>query len=224
MALPSFHSPHWHHPHEGEHRFPVSLVVILVVILQFLLPDNLSLRHQDWICFVEVALLFSLLIVGQTRISLHHKPSRILSLILTSVMTLSNTASAVLLVRRLIDGGITDANSLLRSGASIWLTNIIIFSLWYWEFDRGGPGARAEAREEYADFLFPQMSDSEFAHPGWYPKYVDYVYVSITNASAFSPTDALPLSRWAKALMTIQSLTSLVTVGLVIARAVNILH
>ena len=103
------------------------------------------------------------------------------------------------------------------------MANIVIFSLWFWELDRGGPGARAEARKSVPDFLFPQMASPEYGEKDWHPKYFDYFYVSVTNASAFSPTDTAPLSRWAKLLMLVQSLTSLVTVGLVIARAVNIL-
>ena len=139
-------------------------------------------------------------------------------------MTISNTASAVLLIQNLISGGIKSANELLASGGSIWLTNIVIFSLWYWDLDRGGPGARAEARELYPDFIFPQMSDPDYAPGHWHPRFFDYLYMSFTNASAFSPTDVLPLTRWAKLLMLIQSVTSLLTVGLVIARAVNILQ
>ena len=96
--------------------------------------------------------------------------------------------------------------------------------LWFWEFDRGGPGARAEALVRYPDFLFPQMQDEHMAQVHWHPNFFDYLYMSFTNASAFSPTDVLPLTRWAKMLMLVQSVTSLLTVGLVVARAVNILH
>jgi uncharacterized membrane protein len=113
---------------------------------------------------------------------------------------------------------------LLWSGFSIWLANIVIFSLWYWDFDRGGPTARATASDAEPDFLFPQMTDPAYAEPGWHPRYFDYLYVSLTNASAFSPTDTMPLTRWAKLLMGTQSATSLVLVGMVLARAVNILH
>ena len=101
---------------------------------------------------------------------------------------------------------------------------MVVFSLWYWEFDRGGPGARAEAIDPYPDFLFPQMTNAEYSPEEWRPTYFDYLFTSYTNASAFSPTDVMPLTRWAKMLMMVQSATSLITVGLVIARAVNILH
>ncbi len=215
--------PHWHLPHKGEHRLLVSLVVIFVIALQFLLPDNLSLGFQNYICALEALLLILLIALTPRRIGFHHPPTRNLSLILTSVMTISNTSSALKLIDGLIQGAINDAHVLLLSGGSVWLANIVIFSLWFWELDRGGPGARAEGRKPVPDFLFPQMSSPKYCEKGWHPTYFDYLYISVTNASAFSPTDTLPLSRWAKILMTIQSLTSLITVGLVIARAVNIL-
>ena len=101
---------------------------------------------------------------------------------------------------------------------------MIVFGLWYWEFDRGGPVARARADKPYPDFLFPQMSSpAELTPPDWEPEFVDYLYMSFTNATAFSPTDVMPLSRWAKLTMLAQSLVSIVTVALVVARAVNIL-
>ena len=217
-------TPHWHLPHHGEHRFPVSLVVVIVITLQFLLPGNLSLNSQKFICVVEFSLLLLLYALSPTGIKRHHPPARAIGFILTSVMTISNTASAIKLVLELISGGIGTATQLLVSGGSIGLTNIVIFSLWFWDLDRGGPGARAEAKKVSPDFLFPQMSDPLFAAPGWHPKFFDYLYMSFTNASAFSPTDVMPLSRWAKMLMLLQSTTSLVVVGLVVARAVNILH
>lgn len=225
MALePTRGQRHWHKPHDGEHRFPVSLVALIVILLQYLLPNNLSLSYQHLICFAELALLIALFIASPKRIHTHHSPTRNLSLMLTTTMTVSNTASAILLIQNLISGGITSATELLASGGSIWLTNIVIFSLWFWDLDRGGPGARAEAIESHPDFIFPQMSDPDYAPDHWHPNFFDYLYMSFTNASAFSPTDVLPLSRWAKMLMLIQSVTSLLTVGLVIARAVNILQ
>jgi uncharacterized membrane protein len=214
---------HWHKPHEGEHRLSVSLSVVLIIALQFLLPRDLSLGIQRYICVLEALLLISLVTLTPRRIRSHHAPTRNLSIVLTSVMTISNTASAIKLIDGLVQGSIKDANMLLLSGGSIWLANIVIFSLWFWELDRGGPGARAEARKPLPDFLFPQMSSPEYREKGWHPTFFDYLYISVTNASAFSPTDTAPLSRWAKILMMAQSMTSLITVGLVIARAVNIL-
>ena len=215
---------HWRKPHEGEHRFQVSVIVAIVIALQFALPNNLSLSFQGWICALELLILIALLIVSPNRIEKHHLPSRLIGFTLTSVMTISNTASAFKLVSELISGGIGSATQLLASGGSIWLTNIVIFSLWFWDLDRGGPGARAEAKKEWPDFMFQQMSDPQYAPSDWHPKFFDYLYMSFTNASAFSPTDVLPLTRWAKLLMLLQSTTSLVIVGLVVARAVNILQ
>ena len=217
-------TPHWHRPHEGEHRWPVSAVVGLVVALQFTLPKALSLSMQRPICAVEVLLLAGLLLRNPLRINKHHPSIRLLGLALVSLMMLSNTASALKLIDSIVTRSVTDARSLLLSGSSIWLTNVVVFALWYWELDRGGPGKRAQATHLYPDFIFPQMSDPLYAPKTWRPNFFDYLYTSFTNASAFSPTDVMPLTRWAKALMLLQSMTALLMVGLVIARAVNILR
>jgi hypothetical protein len=128
------------------------------------------------------------------------------------------------LIHGLIEGTSgSNPNALLGDGAAIYVTNIIVFGLWYWEFDRGGPVARAQATRQFPDFLFVQMMNPELAPPGWSTKIYDYLWLSYTNATAFSPTDIMPMSRWAKQLMTLQSAISLVTVALVVARAVNIL-
>ena len=226
MNQPEFHLPelpHWHRPYEGELRWPVSFVVSVVIVLQFLLPKSLSLKSQPEICSLEALLAVSLFAISPGRISKHRKSTWWIGIALTGVMTASNIASAVHLLQKLIDGTIKSPSSLLAFGGSIWLTNMVVFSLWYWEFDRGGPGARAQALDPYPDFLFPQMSDPKYSPRDWKPTYFDYLFTSYTNASAFSPTDVMPLTRWAKMLMMLQSATSLVTVGLVIARAVNIL-
>lgn len=197
---------------------------MIVIFLQYALPDGLAMGIQHPICITEAVLAVVLLALSPKRINKHHMPTRILGLSLTTIMTISNTASAGLLIGFLINGDAKDPKHLLLSGASIWLTNIIIFSLWFWDLDRGGPGARAEAKNQYPDFIFPQMADPGYAPEHWHPNFFDYLYTSFTNASAFSPTDVMPLTRWAKMLMMVQSLTSLLTVGLVVARAVNILH
>jgi uncharacterized membrane protein len=217
-------SPHWHRPHLGEYRWPVALVVLLVITMQYLLPGKLSLSLQTPICFVEGFLLLAVVIVNPKRISVHVASVRVIGILLIAVMTLSNTASAVKLIDAIITKGVTDARSLLLSAASIWVTNVVVFGLWYWELDRGGPGKRAQAIHPFPDFMFPQMSDPLYAPPSWHPNFFDYLYTSFTNASAFSPTDVMPLTRWAKMLMLVQSMTALLTIGLVIARAVNILR
>ncbi len=131
--------PHWHRPHMGEHRWPVALVVLLVISMQYLLPQKLSLSFQTPICFVEAALLLAVVIVNPKRISEHIMSARVLGVLLIAIMTLSNTASAVKLIDAIIAKGVTDARSLLLSGGSIWLTNVVVFGLWYWELDRVDP-------------------------------------------------------------------------------------
>ncbi|TRZ86161.1 MAG: hypothetical protein D4R83_05110 [Streptomycetaceae bacterium] len=215
---------HWHRPHMGEHRWPISIIVLLVITLQYVLPVSLSLPFQGYICILEAVLLGAVFIINPRRISQHIPTTRTLGLLLVVVMSLSNTGSAVKLIDAIITRGVTDAKSLFLSGGSIWLTNVVVFALWFWELDRGGPGKRAQATHPYPDFIFPQMSDPRYAPKEWHPKFFDYLYTSFTNASAFSPTDVMPLTRWAKLLMLFQSMTALLIVGLVIARAVNILH
>jgi hypothetical protein len=224
MSFDDFPQPHWLRTHRQENRGPILLVVLMVIALQFFIPKSLAIPHHKVFCFVEAVLLASIVLIAPKKLGLPHVPQRKLSLVLNAFMMLSNAASAILLVEKIVNGSIYSPARLLWSGFSIWLSNIVIFSLWYWDFDRGGPSERAAANDSIPDFLFPQMTDPAYAKPGWFPTYTDYLYVSITNASAFSPTDAMPLTKWAKLLMSIQSITSLILVGLVVARAVNILR
>jgi len=218
------HVPHWHHEHRAESRLVVNLVVALVILLQVSLPRSLNSSFPWFVCGIEAALLVVLNILDPKRAAAHAGWPRITSIILIATMTIANLSSVVRLIDELLNGGVKDAKSLLLTGGSIWLTNVVIFSMWYWEFDRGGPGARSQAKVAIPDFMFPQMSDPDLAPVHWSSSFFDYLYMSFTNSSAFSPTDVLPLTRWAKATMLLQSLTSLVVVALVIARAVNILR
>ena len=143
---------------------------------------------------------------------------------LIAVLSIVNVASATRLVVDLANGeGIRNGTDLLLFGGIVWLTNVILFALWYWEFDRGGPGERAVASHTRPELLFPQLQlDGRLSDPEWEPNFLDYLYVSFTNATAFSPTDTLSLSRWAKMMMMLQSAISLITVILVISRAVSV--
>ena len=165
------------------------------------------------------------MVANPRRINRSSTRLRTASLALIAVISLANAWSAGHLVNGLVRGREgPDAASLLINGLEVYLTNIIVFALWYWDTDRGGPVARAHGERPFPDFLFPQMTNRELAPADWGPTFVDYLYVSFTNATAFSPTDVMPLARWAKILMLIQSGVSLATVALVVARAVNILH
>jgi hypothetical protein len=117
----------------------------------------------------------------------------------------------------------SEGKPLILAAMQIWLTNVIVFGLWYWELDRGGPNARCHPHPRNPDFLFPQMGTPEVAPLGWTPRFLDYLYLAFTNATAFSPTDTMPLTVLAKTLMAAQSIASLITVSVVAARAVNIL-
>jgi uncharacterized membrane protein len=218
------HVPAWLRVTRGENRWTVAGVIVVSIGLQLLLPDRLTLISKWLLPGLEAALLAALVVANPTRLDRETAAVRVASLALTGLLSVANAWSAALLAIELIGGRAgEDAGPLLSTGAAIWLTNIIAFALWYWQFDRGGPAARAHARRHIPDFQFVQMQSPELAHPDWEPAFVDYLYLSFTNATAFSPTDVLPLSRWAKLTMLAQSLVSLVTVALVIARAVNVL-
>jgi len=216
--------PAWRRVTEGETRWPVSLVVVAAIALQVGLPHHLSIQPFWVLPALESVLLVGLVIANPTRISRTSSRLRSASLGLIAVISLANAWSAGRLITALLDGQASnDARQLLGTGGAIWITNVIVFALWYWELDQGGPGARANHERRFVDFKFPQMDTPELAPKAWEPKFWDYFYTSFTNATAFSPTDVMPLSRWAKMMMLVQSAVSLATVALVIARAVNVL-
>jgi uncharacterized membrane protein len=148
---------------------------------------------------------------------------RTVALSLVAVISVANGLALVALIVSLTSGGETIGGQLLLKGLAVWTTNVIAFGLWFWELDRGGPVRRSRPDPPPPDFQFPQMENPQLAEPGWHPQFVDYLYISFTNAIAFSPTDAMPLRRSAKGLMLTESVVSAITVLLVAARAVNIL-
>jgi uncharacterized membrane protein len=145
--------------------------------------------------------------------------------VLTAVVVAGNFVGVVVLVSALATegGGDLGPGQLLLTTAAIWITNVAVFGLWYWELDDGGPFERGKHERKTPDFRFPQDADPEIAREEWMPRVWDYLYVSVTNSSAFSPTDEMPLTVHAKLLMGMQSVMSLVLVALVIARAVSAL-
>ena len=198
--------------------------VLAAIALQLLLPGRLTVGPTWLLPALEVALLVGLTLATPRRLEREHTGRRRAALAMTALVSAANIASLVLLSRQLLRHGSPNGRELITSGALIWLTNVIIFGLWYWETDRGGPGVRAAGHDQAPDFLFPQMSDDRIEPINWRPQFIDYLYVSLTNAAAFSPTDTLPLSPRAKSIMGVQSLVSLVTIGLIVSRAVNILQ
>ncbi|MEV6759856.1 hypothetical protein AB0N16_04230 [Streptomyces sp. NPDC051105] len=217
--------PAWRRATRGEPRWAVTAVILVAVVLQLALPHRLALQPFWALPTLELSLLAGLIAGNPRRVEPRTRWLRVLGLVLTCVISLANGWAAVRLVAGLVNGTEgEDAGPLLLTGGGIWLTNVIVFALWYWEWDRGGPMARVEGHHQYADFLFVQMQSPETAPRDWEPTFIDYLYLSFTNSTAFSPTDVMPLSRWAKMLMMLQSSVSLVTVVLVVARAVNILH
>jgi uncharacterized membrane protein len=218
--------PAWRRPTQGEARWQATAAVAVAVALQLPLPGRLVLVHPDWLLpTVQGLLLVALVISNPRRINTESGAIRMLSLALAALLSLANAWSVARLVVGLVQGTQgSAAGPLLVTGGVIWLTNVIVFALWYWEFDRGGPVARANADRKYPDFQFVQMVSPQLAPPGWEPTFGDYLYLSFTNAAAFSPTDVMPMSRWAKMGMTAQAAVSILTVALVVARAVNILR
>ncbi len=195
-----------------------------IIVLQLLLPGHFQLRPVWLLPMLETVLLVVLVVSSPVRLNREEIWLRWCGLGLSALLGIATAWSVFRLVAGLIDGTLSnDPPVLLGSGAAIWLTNVTVFALWFWELDRGGPAARAHARKQLPDFLFVQMQNPGLSPADWEPEFVDYLYLSFTNATAFSPTDVMPMSRWAKTLMMAESALSLITAALVIARAVNVL-
>ena len=192
--------------------------------LQVTLPEGFSLGAWWVLPAVEVGLIGVLVAANPGRMERRTPLLRRLGLVLIAVASLGTAWSVFRLVVDIVTGAEPGgAAALLGSGAAIWLINVLTFAVWYWELDRGGPVERANGTDPYPDFLFPQMGTPGLAQKDWEPYFADYLYLAFTNATAFSPTDTLPLSRWAKFAMLLESAISLVTAALVIAKAVNAL-
>jgi uncharacterized membrane protein len=215
----------WRSVTREEPRVQVTAAVLVAIGLMLTLPVRVANRPRWVLPGLAVLLLIGVFVAKSARLERRSRLLRIASLSLIGVMSLSNATSAGRLIVDLVRvEGIRDPTHLLLAGGAIWLTNVIVFGLWYWEFDRGGPVERAAGTQPFPDFVYPQMTSPELAPPDWEPGFVDYLYVSFTNALAFSPTDVMPMTRWAKLTMLTQSAISVITVVLVIARAVNILQ
>ncbi len=202
----------------------VQAAMLVAIALQLLLPDRYVFASRYLLIIIEVLLLVGLSFTTPKQPIFKSLSRRINVLLLIFLTSLANSYALIQVARGLLESGhISNGRLLIFTALNIYITNIIIFGLWYWEMDGGGPGERRRANDHYKDFLFPQDQNPSYRHPDWQPTFADYLYLSSTNGMAFSPTDTLPMSRRAKLLMLAQATISLVAIALVAARAVNIL-
>lgn len=218
--------------HPGEPRLPAAVAVIAAVVLYAALPNRLLIGPRYVVPLLELILFVPIVVANPRRITRETTLLRRLDIALILLIAASNATALVLLIHRLFSGSNNGAELLLAAG-QIWLTNVIVFALAYWELDRGGPVSRTQVsrpRLPAADFRFPQDEDHDAiievakrsaAKSSWAPGFIDYFYVSVTNSSAFSPTDTMPLSPRVKLLMALESVSALTMSVLVIAYAVG---
>ena len=208
------------HPIIREPRWPAFVAMLAAAGVYFALPEPLSLG-PSWLLLVIIVLLLIPILVSD-RLG-HYKVTRLLTFTANGIITIAMIASLVLLVRG-IPEHLETPKALLRSASALWITNILVFALWYWKLDAGGPLRRDHPHGlSNSSFLFPQMLSREEQHSSWKPNFVDYLFLAFNTSTAFSPTDTAVLSRWAKLGIMLQSLISLMIVALLAARAVNIL-
>jgi hypothetical protein len=224
------------HERRGEARLPAAVAVLAAIALYALLPETLLLLPRVVIPTLGVLLLIALTAVNPKRLTRETRLSRIASLSLVALIGLANTVSLVMLLRALLDSEVQDGRALLTAALQVWLTNVIVFGLAFWELDRGGPVTRTQkprAQLPPADFRFSQDENDETVsevaagsskQSGWVPALHDYLYVSLTNSTAFSPTDTMPLTARAKLLMGLECTSALIISVLVISRGVGILQ
>jgi len=208
-----------------EPRWQAAIAVVATGGLYVALPPGLTIGPRWWFPGLIGLLVIATIVAHRAR---HHHVDRILGYAVSSLITIQMIVSVVLLVRALPRHR-ESPTELLISATSLWITNILVFALWYWRLDAGGPhGRESRSRHAAGAFLFPQMtilpeSKTTSGFERWSPTFVDYLFLAFTTSTAFSPTDVLPLARWAKLLMMLQSAISLIVLVLLAARAVNIL-
>jgi hypothetical protein len=211
---------------EGDPLWPSQLAVAVAIGLHLTLSDKLVVGPKWLIPAVEGLLLLTLIVIAPRRVS-HSgwRHQRGLLWTILALVTLTYLISLGLLVHYLITGGKVHGHALIGSGVVLWVTNVLLFSVVYWDLDRGGPLERFEKDRPWPDFQFPQMENPQLTPLGtaWQPTFLDYLYMSLTNATAFSPTDTMPITQTAKLVMGVQGTAAVITLGLVVARAVNIL-
>jgi hypothetical protein len=212
---------------KGERRWPMAAAVLAAGLLRLALPSELRLHDARGIFILALVVLVVALVVGDPgRIDRDRTWLRVLTAALIGIITIVNFGSATRLILGIftVETYTQSAGVLLRSGAVIWVTNVIAFGLWYWDLDRGGAAARAQGSTLKPAFIFPEMSNPELVAEGWYPSFVDYLHLSFSTAMAFSPTDVSAIRPWAKLMMMAEEALSLVIAILVIARSVNIVR
>jgi len=203
-----------------EPRWPAFVAMLAAGCLYLALPEPLSLGPSWGLLAIMCVLLIPLLISVRKG---HFNVTRILTLAANGLITLAMIVSLGILIYG-IPRHLETPQALLRSAAALWFTNVLVFALWYWKLDAGGPLGRDVARGDLdSSFLFPQMLNPQDDDEHWSPTFLDYLFLAFNTSTAFSPTDTAVLSRWAKAGMMLQSLISLTIVALLAARAVNIL-
>lgn len=200
-------------------RLVAALATLSIGVLFLALPEYLTVGPNWLLLLIEGILLLPLIFFGYTKRMLSRTGIRVLTLIMLGVATAALASGIALLIKSL--PGNSNAPLLLRSAALLWCSNILVFSLWYWEIDGGGPFKRHLMGHKAADFMFPQQADGNTSN--WMPHFLDYLFVAFTSATALSPTDTFPLTRVAKGLMVLEAIFSMIIIVLLAARAVNIL-
>ncbi len=209
----------------GESRWPVLIAMAVAITLPFFMPDK-YVPGPNWLLpVVEVVFLVAIAIGDPGRIDRRDRAVRQVRRFFILLLVFGAAWATASLTVDLVHGGpeTQSAAALLRAGGIVWVDTVVTFAFLYWELDAGGPGERAHRPTEYPELAFPQQLNPQVRPPGWRPVFLDYLYLGLTNGLAFSPTDVMPLALWAKVAMGVQSVISLLILGLVIARAVNIL-
>jgi hypothetical protein len=216
--------PDGSNPVVAEARWPMAATVLAAMVLTILLPNEWLLGPAWVVPAIEGALLLALVVGDPGSIDKRSSILRGISIALVAVLIGQSLWSTARLINDIVTGDpyTSSAGVLLVGGGIVWISNNIAFAFLYWELDGGGAAARAYGLPAYPELAFPQQLNPEVAPPNWRPRFIDYLYLGFTNATAFSPTDTMPLVPWAKVAMAVQGSISLAILGLVVARAVNI--